>query len=995
MDDNVTVRIVGDASQVAPAVQQAEGSLGGLEGIIANINGWVDGLIAKFTGLGAAGEGAGGMIAKGMGTAIAATEAEGNALTRMILKVHEGAESVRTFQMRAKEFAEIYVAAFGIETIARWAEGLAEAAEKTEKLAATLGMTVPEVQGLAGAAQMSGTNIDALSKALGMMDNKALQSTGSTSSVTKAFRAMGVSADDGRTNMQRLLVIADKFHEMADGPTKAALAMQLFGRSGRDAIPFLNQGAAAIEQLMQKSKELGAVNEEAVEQGARLATSVNEAKVAWEGLKNTLTQAFGPILTELVDGFVALVGAMKQSYDSGGIVKIVFDAISAAIEGTIEIVHDVGLAFSEVFQSSGADATDWGLVIKEVVEGVVDLFKVAIAAAVFLADGFIAAFDMIKAGGETLYAFFVQFVGAIEVVGTGLREFMQVLGKVCEDALMLHWDAIAADWNNGMQHVHDVVQQKTNEILATTAHLRAQASADFNAAMDLGKSYNQFVDKLFKGGTYKPPHDDFKVNFGGGTGSAPDISAPAPKGKKGKKGPSIAEELEAELEAKKMAWAKEQDAQGTFEQFSLQSEADFWAAALQRTDLGTKDKLEIEKKYLAARAAVKKEEISAQLDGYAQDLEAAGASWDKKLVILREEQAYITRMYGAESQEARKAAEAVIRAEREKARELLEIQGVIVKGREDAALAGVDAEEKNAEFEVAMGRKTDAQLLQQDKQFENERYQIRLQGLNESLKLAQLDPNTSPVKLREIYNQIEELDRQHQAKLTQIDQQATLKRTEIERNAIGTLSNSWATTLSKMMTLQEGWRDGVRDLYMGLVQTVSGALEQIIEKWLTQWLTSLIIGRTQESANNVASVIGSAGKAGAAGTASMAAAPFPINLTAPAFGASMMGTALGYLGLASAEGGDWNVKEGLYHLHEQEMVLPSWAAGPIRSMIGGSPQGAGGFGAQGGDVHLHYSPEIHERERTSLKQMLANDGQSMIDFLNRSVRAGSLKMQPA
>jgi hypothetical protein len=72
---------------------------------------------------------------------------------------------------------------------------------------------------------------------------------------------------------------------------------------------------------MEKSKELGAVDAEAVEQGARLATSVNESKVAWEGLKNILTDAFGPLLTEIVDGFISLVEAMKQSYESGGAVK--------------------------------------------------------------------------------------------------------------------------------------------------------------------------------------------------------------------------------------------------------------------------------------------------------------------------------------------------------------------------------------------------------------------------------------------------------------------------------------------------------------------------------------------------------------------------------------------------------------------------------------------------------------------------------------------------
>jgi hypothetical protein len=122
---------------------------------------------------------------------------------------------------------------------------------------------------------------------------------------------------------------------MEDGPTKLALSMQLFGRSGKEAIPFLNQGSAAIQELMDKTKELGGVNEAAVEQGARMASSLNEAKVAWEGLKNTLTQAFGPVLTELGGRLRGLVKAMHESYEAGGIVKVVFDGIAMVFRASL------------------------------------------------------------------------------------------------------------------------------------------------------------------------------------------------------------------------------------------------------------------------------------------------------------------------------------------------------------------------------------------------------------------------------------------------------------------------------------------------------------------------------------------------------------------------------------------------------------------------------------------------------------------------------------
>jgi hypothetical protein len=174
------------------------------------------------------------------------------------------------------------------------------------------------------------------------------------------------------------------------------------------------------------------------------------------------------------------------------------------IRGVIEIIYDVGLAFSQLFQDTKSGGEDWGATIKEVIGETVDAFKNVIAAVVFVADAFIATWDLITAAGNNFLANWKEQTGQIEVLGVGLGEFMKVVGKVVEDALTLHWGAIAADWDAGMQHVHDVVLQKTNEILATTAHLRQQAQSDFDAAMNLGKSFDAFQKNLFSTTAPKP-----------------------------------------------------------------------------------------------------------------------------------------------------------------------------------------------------------------------------------------------------------------------------------------------------------------------------------------------------------------------------------------------------------------------------------------------------------------------------------------------------------
>jgi hypothetical protein len=201
---------------------------------------------------------------------------------------------------------------------------------------------------------------------------------------------------------------------------------------------------------MDKTKELGGVNEAAVEQGARMAASLNEAKVAWEGLKNTLTEAFGPVLTELVDGFIALVKAMHDSYEAGGIVRQVFDGIAMLIKGVIEIVYDIGLAFSQMSTDIGGSTADSEKEMQDFVNLIVDLCKNIIAAVVFVVDAFIAAWDLIKAAGNAALLAFHEVVGGFEIAGTALGAFIQVVAKVVWDALHLNWGAIASDWNDGM-----------------------------------------------------------------------------------------------------------------------------------------------------------------------------------------------------------------------------------------------------------------------------------------------------------------------------------------------------------------------------------------------------------------------------------------------------------------------------------------------------------------------------------------------------------------
>ncbi|MBK9019634.1 MAG: hypothetical protein IPL72_06390 [Sulfuritalea sp.] len=136
----------------------------------------------------------------------------------------------------------------------------------------------------------------------------------------------------------------------------------------------------------------------------------------------------------------------------------------------------------------------------------------------------------------------------------------------------------------------------------------------------------------------------------------------------------------------------------------------------------------------------------------------------------------------------------------------------------------------------------------------------------------------------------------------------------------------------------------ITGLFRAVGDAVAGMLAAMAARWLVQQLLQLAGIKTTTT-----STIGAkAAEAGAGGVASMAAAPFPINLTAPAFGAMMSGIAASYGAIVASAARGYDIPKGLNpltQLHEEEMVLPQRYADVIRGLAGGQPSQAIG------DVH--------------------------------------------
>ena len=260
-----------------------------------------------------------------------------------------------------------------------------------------------------------------------------------------------------------------------------------------------------------------------------------------------------------------------------------------------------------------------------------------------------------------------------------------------------------------------------------------------------------------------------------------------------------------------------------------------------------------------------------------------------------------------------------------------EIDTLTAKHREAMALEQLDRMEQVAQQQLQAGMITNAEMLQLEQQFENRRYQIRLQSLQQQAVLAAKDPSRSVVAAAQLNMQLEQLEQQHQIKLAAIRTKALMQNrqhiTDMVKGAASGIQQSIAGVLSFTTSLS----DGIRGVFQSILSSVANVLAQIAVEWGANKLL-IMIGSKQTAMGQIGA---NAATAGSAAFASTAAIPVVGPALAPAAAAAAYTGALSFMGAIPAAAKGYDIPAGvnpLTQLHEKEMVLPAHLAENVRNM---------------------------------------------------------------
>jgi hypothetical protein len=228
-----------------------------------------------------------------------------------------------------------------------------ERIDKVGKEAQKAGLGVEAFSGLMLSAELADVSMQTLTTSLGKLSKNMVDTKNGTGEAQKTFDALGISVTntDGslKSSSQVLTEIAGKFEGSADGAAKTATAMALLGKSGRELIPLLNDGAHGLEEMQKTAEKMGLVidsnTSNAVQKFNDNLKILGKTK---EGIANLVIAEVIPALLRLSDQFTANAKSGDLIRTAAAFIVKEFQGLIVAAYETVAAFQGLGEAFSAI-----------------------------------------------------------------------------------------------------------------------------------------------------------------------------------------------------------------------------------------------------------------------------------------------------------------------------------------------------------------------------------------------------------------------------------------------------------------------------------------------------------------------------------------------------------------------------------------------------------------------------------------------------------------------
>jgi hypothetical protein len=323
-------------------------------------------------------------------------------------------------------------------------------------MSARTGVSVEALSEFEYAAKMTGVEMEGLEGGLRKMQKTVGEAAMGSKSAADALGKLGLSAAE-LTNLapdQQFAMIADRLDQVRDPALRAAVAMEIFGKSGTNLLPMMQGGAAGVQALRDAARSMGlTMTTESAAAADALGDSLDALWMVGKRLYATIGEALAPAVTELagaatraLTAAIGWVNENRQLIVSAAEISVAVLGVGAALYATgtaITTTIAIGSAVSAAFAGIGAALST----IATIAVGMLSPLGLVIAAVAGLGVYLVA---YTGAGGAALtwlkdrFAELGAFVGKVT---TGISDALSA-GDVALAAQVM-WAGVKVVWARG------------------------------------------------------------------------------------------------------------------------------------------------------------------------------------------------------------------------------------------------------------------------------------------------------------------------------------------------------------------------------------------------------------------------------------------------------------------------------------------------------------------------------------------------------------------
>ncbi len=197
-----------------------------------------------------------------------------------------------------------------VSEVTRMAQAGLEYASALGETAQQLGVTTDALQEYRYAATQVGLSGDEMDQALGQLTRRIGEAANGTKAQVEAFKKLGISVKDAKGNVidagTAIPLIAEALKAVQSPAERAAVLVDLFGKSGQKLAPLLSEGAKGVNDLRAAARDMGIVlTPEMIERADKAADKFGS-------LKTVLDMKIAMVVAENSGAILELANALER-----------------------------------------------------------------------------------------------------------------------------------------------------------------------------------------------------------------------------------------------------------------------------------------------------------------------------------------------------------------------------------------------------------------------------------------------------------------------------------------------------------------------------------------------------------------------------------------------------------------------------------------------------------------------------------------------------------